>query len=863
MKKSLLKTSLREIRSSFGRFIAILAIVALGVGFFAGLMVSEEAMLKTGETYLDEQNFYDFRLMSTLGFDDDDVAALRDADEVTAADGAYQVDALVSDGGDEEKVGRFHSITEDVNKLALKDGRLPENAGECVVDSSFFEGAGIGDTVTIADGNSQDTLDALENHELKIVGVVESPLYMRMGRYSSEIGSGEVEAIYFVPADAFTSEYYTEMYLSVNTSGGLYSDEYDDCIDDTEPDVTKVAEGSVNTRYQEIVDEINDGRKEAQEGIDKANDALELAEKAGAPESQLEEIRAQRDEAQEVLDDLTIPEAPELYVLTRDEDVGFQFFKSDSAIVSSIAKVFPVFFFLVAALVCVTTMTRMMNEQRTQIGVLKSMGYSNASILMKYMTYSGSSGIIGCLLGYFLGTWGFPTIIWSAYRTYYALPDQVLYVFNWQLLLISLAVTLLCTIGVTWICGRSALTQSAAELIRPKAPKAGKRNLFERVTPVWKRLSFLQKITVRNLFRYKARFFMMILGIGGCTALIVTALALQDNFMGVSDLQYNEIDLYDANASFNESLSQEDMDAFLDANGERVAGALFTYTGNMDISANGTTHSVSMNAPIAGGDLGDFFSWHADGTEYSLPEDGELLLDRGLADRLGVQTGDKVTVRDSDMHETTLKICGVYDNYISNNAYISRGTLENAFGKTDVNSAFINFKGDEDVHEQAAALMNADDNITNVTIAADNQSMFTDMLDSLNIIVIVVILCAGALAFIVLYNLTNINISERIREIATLKVLGFYSNEANAYVFRENTALTVFGALAGLVLGKFFHAFVMAQIVVDGLSFDAYVTPQNYAIAFALTIVFAFITQLIMRRKISRIHMAESLKSVE
>lgn len=196
-------------------------------------------------------------------------------------------------------------------------------------------------------------------------------------------------------------------------------------IDDTEPDVTKVAEGSVNARYQEIVDEINDGRKEAQEGIDKANDALELAEKAGAPESQLEEIRAQRDEAQEVLDDLTIPEAPELYVLTRDEDVGFQFFKSDSAIVSSIAKVFPVFFFLVAALVCVTTMTRMMNEQRTQIGVLKSMGYSNASILMKYMTYSGSSGIIGCLLGYFLGTWGFPTIIWSAYRTYYALPDQV------------------------------------------------------------------------------------------------------------------------------------------------------------------------------------------------------------------------------------------------------------------------------------------------------------------------------------------------------------------------------------------------------------------------------------------------------
>lgn len=863
MTKSLLKSSLREIKSSFGRYIAILGIVALGVGFFSGLMVSEEAMLKTGDTYLNEQNFYDFRLMSTLGFDDDDVTALRDASGVTAADGAYQVDALVNDGGDEEKVGRFHSITADVNKLALKEGRLPENDNECVVDSSFYAGSSIGDTVTVVDNNEKDTLDALSQHEMKIVGVVESPLYMRVGRYSSEIGSGEVEAIYYVPESVFTSEYYTEMYVSVNTEGEIYSDAYDASIDDAEPTITKAAEDSVDGRYQEIVNEINDGRKQAQDGLDQANTALETAKKAGAGEETIAKIQAQADEAQKTLDELTVPEEPELYVLTRDEDVGFQFFKSDSSIVSSIAKVFPIFFFLVAALVCVTTMTRMMNEQRTQIGVLKSMGYGNRSVIMKYMMYSGSSGILGCLIGYFLGTWGFPTIIWSAYRYYYALPDQVMYVFNVPLLLISLAVTLLCTIGVTWLCGYSALTQTAANLIRPKAPKAGKRNPFERVTPIWKRLSFLQKITVRNLFRYKARFFMMILGIGGCTALIVTALALQDNFMGVSDQQFNEIDLYDATASFNESLSEEEMAAFLDTNGERIAGALFSCTGNMDISANGTTHSVSMNAPIDNGQLEDFFSWHADDTTYGLPENGEILLDRGLADRLGVTTGDEVTVRDSDMHEAVLTVSGVYDNYISNNAYISRETLADDFGKTDVNSAYINFQGDGDAHEMAAQLMSEDSNITNVSISQDSMDMFTDMLDSLNVIVLVVILCAGALAFIVLYNLTNINISERIREIATLKVLGFYSKEANAYVFRENNALTLIGALVGLVIGKFFHAFVMGQIVVDGLTFDAYVSPQNYGLALVLTIIFALITQFIMRRKIAKIHMAESLKSVE
>lgn len=333
--------------------------------------------------------------------------------------------------------------------------------------------------------------------------------------------------------------------------------------------------------------------------------------------------------------------------------------------------------------------------------------------------------------------------------------------------------------------------------------------------------------------------------------------------MGVSDQQFNEIDLYDATASFNESLSEEEMAAFLDTNGERIDGALFSYTGNMDISANGTTHSVSMNAPIDNGQLEDFFSWHADDTTYGLPENGEILLDRGLADRLGVTAGDEVTVRDSDMHEAVLTVSGVYDNYISNNAYISRETLADDFGKTDVNSAYINFQGDGDAHEMAAQLMSEDSNITNVSISQDSMDMFTDMLDSLNVIVLVVILCAGALAFIVLYNLTNINISERIREIATLKVLGFYSKEANAYVFRENNALTLIGALVGLVIGKFFHAFVMGQIVVDGLTFDAYVSPQNYGLALVLTIIFALITQFIMRRKIAKIHMAESLKSVE
>lgn len=861
MKKSLLKTSLREIRSSFGRFVAILAIVALGVGFFAGLLVSESAMLKTGDTYLNDQHFYDFRLISTLGFEQDEIDAIAKNKDVIAADGAYQTDALVTTDGKEAVVGRFHSITDDVNQLSLKAGRLPKNENECVVDSSSFGESDVGSTVTVTDDNTAETLDALASHKMKVVGIVESPLYMRVGRYSSEIGSGAVNAILFVPKETFTSEYYTEVYVDAKTTGMIYSKDYDDSVEKIEPQVTKDAEAQIGARYDEITEKIEDGRKQAQEGIDKANAAIAQAKQAGADSATISKITAQRDEAQKTLDGLTLPKEPELHVLTRADDVGYNFFKSDASIVSAVAKVFPIFFFLVAALVCVTTMTRMMNEQRTQIGVLKSMGYGNASVLMKYLIYSGSSGILGCLLGFFAGTWGFPSIIWSAYKFYYALPDTILYVFDVKLFVVSILVTLLCTMGVTVICGYSALTQTAANLIRPKAPKDGKRNVLERVTPIWRRLSFLQKITVRNLFRYKARFFMMILGIGGCTALIVTALGVQENFVGVADQQFNEIDLYDASASFNESLSEEDMKALREDESDLLKGIVFSYTGSMDISANGVTHSLSINAPYDD-HLRSFFSWHQDDKIFSLPKKGEILLDKGMADRLGVAAGDKVTVRDSDMHEVQLTVSGVYANYISNNAYISRETLADDFGKNDVNTAYINFAGD-DVHQAAADLMQDNDSITNVAISTDSMSMFADMLDSLNIIVYVIILCAGALAFIVLYNLTNINISERIREIATLKVLGFYSGEANAYVFRENTVLTVFGALVGLGLGKLLHTFVMAQIIVDGLTFDAFVSLRNYGISFVLTLVFAFLTQLIMRRKIAKIHMAESLKSVE
>ncbi len=863
MTKSLLKSALREIKSSFGRYIAIMAIVALGVGFMSGLMVSEETMVSSANDYLEKQGYYDFRLISTMGFDDDDVAALAKEDHVTKAAGAYRLDAFAKDGGDSEFVGRFLSIADGVNEPLVKSGRMPKNANECLADNAYYDEDDIGKTITITKDNTKDTLDALKEHEMTIVGVCDSPLNMRLGRIATDIGSGEVKSVFYVPEDNYTSEYYSEVYLLSDAEGVMYSDTYDDAIDAQEDAIEDATLALATAHYDDVMEEIEDGRKEATAALKKANDAIKMGEAAGATDEMLKEAREGAKKAQAALDDLDekTPDEPDVYVMTRNEDMGYQFFKNDSSIISGVAKVFPIFFFLVAALVCITTMTRMMNEQRTQIGVLKSMGYSSTAILGKYLIYSGSSGILGALLGFFAGTIGLPAVFWSAYSTYYAFPEKLPYLFDVPLFVTAIVVAIFCTMGVTWICGRNDLAKTAANLIRPKAPKAGKRNLLERITPFWSRLSFLQKITVRNLFRYKGRFFMMVLGIGGCTALIVAALGLQANFVGVGDIQYTTIDVYDATESFSDAPSEKERTAQAEKFKEDIDASLYSTRLTMDISANNVTHSVSVNAPEAG-DYSAFFDWHDGDETLSFPKKDEILLDRGTADRLGVEAGDTITLYDTSMYEKTLTVSGVFDNYISNNVYISRDTLKEGFDKGEINFAYIDFADGVNKSEVAAKMME-NEKVTNVSLSEDSMDMFSDMLDSLDLIIFVIICCAGALAFIVLYNLTNINISERIREIATLKVLGFYTKETNAYVFRENTILTMIGALFGLGLGKALHYFVMTQINVDGLRFDIVIAPDKYLIAFVLTMVFAVITQFIMKKKISKIHMAESLKSVE
>ncbi|MCM1125318.1 MAG: FtsX-like permease family protein [Lachnospiraceae bacterium] len=1179
MSKGMIQTTIREIKGSLGRYMAILAIVMLGVGLFTGLKATKPAMITTENDYLAEQNFFDFRLLSTVGFDEDDVQELTTLMETADAEGAVSVDALCVLGEGNESVYKVHTLPERINRVVLTAGRMPEKSDECLLDSAMYGEDAIGMQITVTDNNDEDTLEMFENRTFTAVGIVRSPYYINFERGTTSIGEGKIAAFFYVPREAFACDYLTEIYVTAGQKYDVYTDEYKDYIDaisdkveakteelalgryeklvseaqekiddaQTELDDKKAeAEQELNDAQQEILDgekelldgeqELIDGEKEIADGkreiadhekelmdgeqelidgeqeiqdkeaeiqeadeelsyheweifdselnlamawdeLDKAKEELKaqedtllgkeaelleteaelagqkgvLEEKRGeleenrvmlgageaglaeqeeqagylpdGPDKQaiLEEIQKKKEElqagkealqagidqiqsglsqiqggleqiyagkaeleegkeqiaeaknkiayqeqvlleaeielqeaktevtnarteledgkaelekakqeladgraeladgreemakaktdlsdaqadleegradleegrteladakieyedakaefeqevedAQQKIDDareeLADIEEPDDYVLNRNTNIGYACYESDSNIVAAIANVFPVFFFLVAALICMTTMNRMVEEQRTQIGVLKALGYGNAAIMGKYLFYAGSAAVIGAVIGCLGGTWLFPKVIWIGYSIMYSM-GEIEYFFDVPTALLSIAAALLCSVGAAYFSCRHELQSVPANLIRPKAPKSGKRIFLEKITFFWSRLKFLHKVSLRNIVRYKKRFFMMVLGISGCTALLVTGFGIRDSVTNIADMQYDEVQIYDIGITWKDGVRKEDMEK-LTAETEGIAGQIACrYEESVDIDFGGKTKSVYLEIPEDAEQIGTFLNLHTpEGETIPYPGEGEAVLTEKLAENLGIKPGDRVTLRDNDMNSITVSVSALCENYVYNYIYLNKETYVNQFGtEPEYKSAYALVEKGADVHEVAASLSDKA-NVLSVSIISDMRQRIATMMKSMNYIVALIIVCAGSLAFIVLYNLTNINITERIREIATIKVLGFYAKETADYVFRENLALTAIGAVVGLWLGKWLHWFVMYHINIDMISFKTLITPVSYLLSLLFTFGFALLVNGLMYFKLEKINMAESLKSIE
>lgn len=986
MKNAMMKTSIREIRGSLGRYLAILAIVMLGIAFFGGLKVTKPTMIETLDRYLTEQNFFDYRLLSTIGFTKEDVDKLSEMEGIADIEGTISLDALCAIDDGDEMAYKIHAVPETINKIIVTEGRMPKSANECVLDSVVFDESIIGKTITVTQSNEEDTLEMFGERTFTVVGIARSPYYINFERGTTSIGDGKINGYIYVPIDAFDSEYMTEVFVTMEEKYYVLSDEYNDYIDATEDGVENKTEEVVMARYHELVDEAQTELNEAQTELDEAQtelndksaeaevelaDALEeiengeqeiadheqeiadgkaelqnakdtldtqeaelltqetqlLAMQSMMPpeqyqaslmqiqmgkeqitaaraeiatkeeellsgEEELEQAKADLEEgrkeyedakaefeeevadaqtkideaqielndAQAELDDL---EEPDYYALTRNTNIGYACFEGDANIVAAIADVFPIFFFLVAALICMTTMNRMVEEQRTQIGVLKALGYSSAAIMGKYIFYAGSAAILGSAIGFMGGTWLFPQTIWTGYSIMYDM-GGLCYLFDGVLLVISFIAALLCSVGTVFLTCRYELISVPASLIRPKAPKNGKRIFLEYITFIWSRMKFLHKVSFRNMIRYKRRFFMMILGISGCTALLVAGFGIKDSVANIADQQYSKIQIYDIGMTFADPMTEVERNAITEQSEEIFDKIAYRLEESVDLDFEGQTKSIYLEVPESVEEMTTFINLHTEeGEPIAYPQEGEAVITAKIAENFGIQTGDEVVLRDNDMNQMTVTISGMCENFVDNYIYISRETYRSQLGKEPgYKSAFAIVKEDVDVHEASAEASDYD-NVLSVTVTADMRSRIGNMLTSMNYIVALVILCAGALAFIVLYNLTNINITERIREIATIKVLGFYAKETADYVFRENIMLTGIGAIIGLLLGKWLHWFIMYQIRIDMISFKTYVAPDSYAWSFLLTLVFAMFVNGLMQFKLEKINMAESLKSIE
>ena len=608
---------------------------------------------------------------------------------------------------------------------------------------------------------------------------------------------------------------------------------------------------------QELADalqKLEDGEAEYADGLKEYEDGrAEADEKIADAQQKLDDARDELDKVEEC----------EWYVLGRNTNAGFVGFDQDTERVSNLATIFPVIFFLVAALACLTTMTRMVEEQRTEIGALKAMGFSRLSISKKYIGYAFLASLLGGILGLAIGCTLIPAVIANAFNIMYAMPPLE---FREQTALCVLAVlaAVLCTTGAAlWAC-LSTLIATPANLMRPKAPKAGKRVLLERVGFIWKRLTFTWKVTMRNLFRYQRRFWMTVIGIGGCTALIVTGFGLHESIFAILNKQFDEISLYDATVGLDEDAAPDELAAVTDYldNSGKVERWHLTSQHTAEASNRGVAYDVGLYA------IDDFEGFtrfmnlrhRQDDEPVTLRSDGAIITEK-LSELLGVEVGDAITL-DKD-GRVDVRVDDIVEHYVQHNVYLSAACYERLLGETPARNLILLKYGDGAQSDEVSAQLMAMDAVTSHSYIAAIRDSFTNSMEAIDYAVVIIILSAAALAFVVLYNLTNINITERTRELATLKVLGFFDKEITAYVYRENVFLTLFGIVLGLVMGRFLHAWMVLTVEVDIVMFGRTAPPYAYILAAALTVVFSVMVNIAAHFKLKKVDMVESLKTVE
>lgn len=869
MKKAMRRSNWREIWQSKTRFFSILGIIFLGVAFYVGLRATGPDMLKTAANYYQKQNLADTRVISTLGLTDDDLTRIEEAGDLKVEGRQFQ-DIHLSQ---KNQVFRIYSYAPEqvINRLVIIKGHLPKNANEIILDDRAREkGYQLDQTFRFS---ADDPENHFKKQDFKIVGFVKSPEFIEnISRGNTTVGKGSIDCFAFVLPENFTQAVYSEALIRYDDLNNLpaYSTHYEERLKKDQKrlkqHLKEVAPISLAEKKAEQQRKLDQEKEKFQQQTSLAIDQLSPEQVAGLaalnPEipQQLEMLEKQ----QQQID--AIP-TPEYHLFAQSENPGYSEYEDNAQRISSLASVFPWIFFLIAALVTLTTMTRMVEEKRNELGTFKALGYRNGEIAEKYLLYALLAGGLGTVIGLTVGFYLLPIIIFNAYGQLYNL-DNVLTPWYLSYSLIALAVALICSVGSAWLVLRYDLRATPATLMQPKAPKNGKRIFLERLTCIWKRLSFSQKVTLRNLFRYKQRMLMTVIGIAGCMSMIITGFGLRDSIGDIVTLQFDKLWHYQGTTVFNEQPSGEKEQAYVDELKsfsnfqDQLFVSMETFTATSD---DVSKQEISLSVPEEKKNLADFLSFRNRRTNanYSLGDEGAIINEK-LAKLFGLEQGDTFTIQSIAGKSYTVKIAAIVENYVGHFIYLSPVYYQKIFDKQpeyNTDLLLFNKEPSKQVEDQMAKQLMENPEIANVSFMSKSRDALNDTVQSLNIIMWVLIVSAGLLAFIVLYNLTNINVSERIRELSTIKVLGFYDGEVVRYVYRENILLTLMGIFFGLFLGKIEHGYILQTVELDMTMFSPDIQPLSYLYASLITLFFTLIVGVIMYFRLKRIDMIEALKA--
>lgn len=967
--KTLIKMSFVSIKKSYKRFISILAIVLLGVGFFAGIKATSPDMQDTLNKYYEETNFQDFNLISTWGVTEEEINFLKE--KGYHVEGIKTIDALVSSKEDENKDAvkiLSYKPEKHINKVLILDGRLPEKENECVIDYSVMTtNHEIGDIIEVYDEN-------FKTQKYEVVGIVKTPLYISLERGTTSLSSGKLNYFIYVLESEFKTDYYTEAVIKLDNQD-TFSKDYDKLIEKETAKLEDITDKFAVDRYNEeknkALDEYNNGLKKLQKEKDKFEKEISNAKKTLAKnkkdydasvnelnnnkkkfeeeyinqkeninnnltkieeqilyleqnlqyisdedalntlneqllvleenknqlenalilleenkneysnefkifEIQLAEAKTQLKNAEKeidvnikkankefdkaekklnnALDEINKLEKPKWFVLDRDTNIGHYQYKQDTERIANLGQIFPLVFFVVSILVCLTSMTRMVEEERGELGTLKSLGYTNGQILFKYIIYALSATVIGSIIGIFIGFKLLPTVIFKMYSLMYNIGD-IITSFNIYYALLGMFCATVCTLGATMIVARKSLKEQPAMLMRPKSVKSGKRILLERISFIWRRLKFTQKVTFRNVFRYKKRMLMTIIGVSGCTGLIIAGYGLKDCITGMVGAQYDDIFTYELEISLED---KADKDIVIEKINhlKEVKQTLQVYKETITLDDYETNQVITLVVPFD--DPKDFIKLRNRKTKEQLDLNKGLIINEKLADLLKISPNDNLNITGDKKYK--LKVGSITENYLHHYLYMDKNTYQS----NEYNTLLVKtIQMSENEEKVFAEKIKEIDGISSLSFTSTMSHAFDNTMENFEYVVVVLIVSANLLAFVGLYNLASVNMSERQRELATIKVLGFYDKEVFNYIGRETTILTIISLIFGTGVGKILTTFIIKTCELDMIMFNPTIKITSYLYGIVLTIVFTLIVNITTYFALKKIKMVESLKSVE